>query len=81
MSESGLTHFLHDNYQTSFKKLLIEKRLLHAEKLWKENPALSISETAQLSGYDDPHYFARIYHKFRNKTPGQARKEGSRREP
>jgi AraC-like DNA-binding protein len=80
MSESGLTHFLHDNYQTSFKKLLIEKRLLHAEKLWREKPDLSISETAQLSGYDDPHYFARIYHKFRNKTPGQARKEGAHRE-
>ncbi len=75
MSDSGLTHFLHDRYGTSFKKLLIEKRLLHAEKLWKEDPSLSIAETAQLSGYDDPHYFARIYRKFRKTTPGMARKE------
>ena len=77
MSESGLTHFLHDNYQTSFKKLLIEKRLTHAEKLWKEDPSLSVSEAALMSGYDDPHYFTRIYSKFRNTTPGRARKEGS----
>ena len=77
MSESGLTHFLHDNYQTSFKKLLIEKRLAHAEKLWKDDPSLSISEAALLSGYDDPHYFTRIYSKFRHITPGRARKEGS----
>jgi AraC-like DNA-binding protein len=75
MSDSGLTHFLHDRYKTSFKKLLIEKRLQHAEKLWKEDPSLSISEAAQLSGYDDPHYFARIYRKVRNVTPGMARKE------
>ena len=75
MSDSGLTHFLHDRYKSSFKKLLIEKRLAHAEKLWKENPSLSISEAAQLSGYDDPHYFARIYRKVRNITPGMARKE------
>ena len=75
MSESGLTHFLHDNYHTSFKKLLIEKRLALVEKLWKENPGLSISETALLAGYEDPHYFTRIYRKFRNTTPGKARKE------
>ena len=75
MSDSGLTHFLHDRCKTSFKKLLIEKRLAHAEKLWKENPGLSISEAAQLSGYEDPHYFTRIYRKFRNITPGMARKE------
>lgn len=75
MSDSGLTHFLHDRYKTSFKKLLIEKRLAHAEKLWKENPSLSISEAAQLSGYDDPHYFTRIYRKVRSTTPGNARRE------
>lgn len=75
MSDSGLTHFLHDRYQTSFKKLLIEKRLAHAEKLWKENPSLSISEAAQMAGYDDPHYFTRIYCKVRGITPTSARKE------
>ena len=75
MSDSGLTHFLHDRCKTSFKKLLIEKRIAFAEKLWKEDPTLSISEAALRSGYDDPHYFTRIYRKVRHITPGMARKE------
>lgn len=68
MSDSSLTHFLRDNHQTSFKQLLIEKRLDHAEKLWRENPALSVAEAASLSGYDDPHYFSRLYRKNRQRT-------------
>ena len=68
MSDSSLTHFLRDNHQTSFKQLLIEKRLSHAEKLWRENPALSVAETAALCGYDDPHYFSRLYRKNRKHT-------------
>ena len=80
MSDSGLTHFLHDRCKTSFKKLLIEKRIAYAEKLWKEDPTLSISEAALRSGYDDPHYFTRIYRKVRRITPGMARKEKTEQE-
>ena len=68
MSESSLTHFLRDNHHTCFKQLLIEKRISHAEKLWRDNPALSVAETAALVGYDDPHYFSRLYRKNRNRT-------------
>jgi len=68
MSESSLTHFLRDNHHTSFKQLLIEKRLSHAEKLWRENPGLSVAETAAMVGYDDPHYFSRLYRKNRKRT-------------
>lgn len=68
MSESSLTHFLRNNHRTSFKQLLIEKRLSQAEKLWRENPSLSVAETAALVGYDDPHYFSRLYRKYRKRT-------------
>ena len=68
MSDSSLTHFLRDNHQSSFKQLLIEKRLSHAEKLLRENPALSIAEASVMSGYDDPHYFSRLYRKNRKRT-------------
>ena len=68
MSESSLSHFLKNNYDTSFKQLLIEKRLSHAEKLWKENTSISVAEAAARSGYDDPHYFSRIYRKNRGRT-------------
>jgi AraC-like DNA-binding protein len=68
MSESSLTHFLKDNYQTSFKQLLIEKRLTNAEKLLRDDPSLSIAEAALQSGFDDPHYFSRLYRKVRGQT-------------
>ena len=68
MSESSLTHFLKDNYQTSFKQLLIEKRISFAEKLWKDDPSLSVSEASIAAGYNDPHYFSRLYRKVRGQT-------------
>ena len=68
MSESSLTHFLKDNYQTSFKQLLIEKRISFAEKLWKDDPSLSVSEAALAAGYEDTHYFSRLYRKVRGQT-------------
>ena len=68
MSESSLSHFLKDNYQTSFKQLLIEKRISFAEKLWKDDPGISVSEAASAAGYDDPHYFSRLYRKVRGET-------------
>ena len=68
ISDSSLTHFLKDNYQTTFKQLLIEKRLSHAEKLWHDDPGMSVAEAAQLAGCDDPHYFSRLYRKVRGRT-------------
>lgn len=68
MSESSLTHFLRDHHRTSFKQLLIEKRLSHAEKIWRENPGSSVAEAAVAAGYDDTHYFSRLYRKNRKRT-------------
>ena len=74
ISESGLTHFLRGEYRTSFKELLIARRLDAADQLMKSDPALTIAEAARQSGFDDPHYFSRIYRKKRGITPGAARK-------
>ena len=68
MSMSSLTHFLRGNYHTSFKKMVIERRISHAEKLLKENPSLTIAEASVAVGYDDPHYFSRIYRQIRKRT-------------
>ena len=76
-SESSLTHYLRKEYRTSFKQLLIEKRLSEAEKLWKESPSTTIAETAAQVGYNDHHYFSRLYHNVRGKTPGEFRKNFS----
>ena len=71
MSVSSLTHFLRGNYRTSFKKMLIERRILHAEKLLKENPSLTIAEASVAVGYDDTHYFSRLYRQVRKRTARQ----------
>lgn len=68
MSDSSLTHFLRDNHATCFKQMLIEKRLEQAEKLWKEDSSISVAEAAASVGYDDPHYFSRLYRKNRGYT-------------
>lgn len=69
VSASTLTHFLRYEHRTSFKELLIAKRLDHAEKLLKHDPALTIAEAARLSGFNDPHYFSRLYRRKRGVTP------------
>ena len=74
ISESSLTHFLRNEHQTSFKELLIRKRLEAAEALWKDNPALTIGETAFRVGYEDHHYFSRIYRQERGISPGKFKK-------
>ncbi len=76
-SVSTLSHFLQKNSETSFKKLLIEKRLKRAEKLLAEHPEMSIAESADAVGIRDPYYFSRIYKKYRGKTPGDFRRKRS----
>ena len=69
ISQSGLEHFLHDKYQTSFKRLVIQLRLKKAEDLWRQNPDLPVGEIAGFVGISDPHYFSRLYRKERGITP------------
>ena len=76
-SVSSLSHFL-QREGTTFKKLLVEKRLAHAEKLLKAHPDMTIKEAADLSGFPDAYYFSRTYRKCRGRTPGEFRKNPER---
>lgn len=73
MSVSGLTHYLRSNFQTSFKEILIEKRLSRAAQLLREYPELSVAEVAAKVGYDDEFYFSRLFHRRRGVPPGKFR--------
>ncbi len=73
-SVSSLSHFL-QRQGTTFKKLLIEKRLTHAEALLKAHPEMTVKEAADRSGFSDAYYFSRIYRKYRSRTPGEFRKK------
>ena len=69
ISQSGLEHFLHDKYSTSFKRLVIQLRLKKAEELWKQNPDTPVGEIASAVGINDSHYFSRLYRKERGISP------------
>lgn len=73
-SVSTVSHFLQNHAGTSFKKLLIEKRLAYAEQLLKERGELSIGEVAEMVGIQDRYYFSRLYRKYRGTTPGKFRR-------
>lgn len=72
-SVSGMTHALRASGHKSFVALLTERRLAHAEMLLVENPDMTLSEAASLSGFQDPFYFSRAYRKSRGCTPGEYR--------
>ncbi len=74
-SVSSLSHMLSKKHGTTFKHMLIEKRLSKADLLLKSHPELSIGEIAFQVGFDDRLYFSRIYRKYRRKTPSQYRDE------
>ncbi len=66
-SESTLSHYLQQN-DTNLKYLIREKRISAAEELMKHDANLSFSEIASMVGYNDSHYFSRIYRKHRGLT-------------
>ncbi len=69
ISDSSLSHFLRAEHNTSFKELLISKKLDAAEKILRTDPAVTIAEAARQAGFDDPHYFSRLYRKKRGVAP------------
>lgn len=72
-SVSSISHLLRKKHGTTFKQLLIEKRLEQADRLLKTRPDLSIGEIAFQSGFEDRFYFSRIYRKYRKRMPSQER--------
>lgn len=73
MSVSGLTGYLRKNFNTSFKTILISKRIDLAADILRRSPALSIAEVAALAGYDDEFYFSRTFRKIKKISPGKYR--------
>ena len=71
ISISSLAHFLHDQYDTSFKKIEREIKIQLAEDFMKNNPNSNINEVATFIGINDPHYFSRIYRKERGYPPSK----------
>lgn len=77
-SVSSISQFLRKNYHTTFKGLVLENRLKHAEKYWKEHPDATVAEVAFSAGFSDQFYFSRVFHRLRGLPPGKYRAEISK---
>lgn len=74
ISPSQLNKLLKKDYATTFAELLIQCRLYKAkELLWGDELQYPIAEIAKKVGYDDSHYFSRLFRKKVGMTPSQYR--------
>lgn len=69
ISESYINRLLIKYKQKSFKKILTEIRMESARKLMLRYLAMPISEVAHAVGYNDPHYFSRMYKAYTGISP------------
>ena len=72
-SVSGLSHYLQEKHNTTLKSLIRSKRIQYAEKMMKKYPELNLSEIAAMAGFNDSHYFSRVYHQLRGISPSDYR--------
>jgi AraC-like DNA-binding protein len=68
-SASSVSHMIKAQFGTSFKQLLIQKRVQHFEHILNTEPSVNVAEAASRVGYDDAFYFSRLYKKVRHITP------------
>ena len=74
---SGISRHFTQAYGLSPSAYLNEKRLGHARQLlWQ--PELSIAAVAERSGFTDPAYFSRLFHRVTGTAPRQFRQRLSR---
>ncbi len=73
-SVSAVTHELKSRYNTSFSRLLIERRIARAEELMMRHPEQTVAEISLQVGVDDPYYFSRFYRKYRGYPPTEFRR-------
>ena len=79
VSPSQLNKLLKKDYDTTFAELLIQYRLDKAKELLQSDGLqYPIAEIAKKVGYDDSHYFSRLFRKKVGMTPSQYRKSSSK---
>lgn len=73
ISTSQLNKLLKKGYGNTFSELLIQYRLDKAKELLQAELHYPVSEIANKVGYDDPHYFSRLFRKKIGQSPVQYR--------
>ena len=73
VSKDYLRHLFTQYIGESPLRTIVSARIDHAKKLLK-NPELSISNIAELCGFEDPYYFSRLFKNYTGKSPSAFRK-------
>jgi YesN/AraC family two-component response regulator len=68
-SPSTVSHLFSRHIGRSFKQVLIEMKLQHAEAYMQAHPEATIADAAASAGYADPLYFSRLYRRYRCTSP------------
>jgi two-component system, response regulator YesN len=68
-STSSVSHLCQKHLGTTFKRLVAELRVAHAEERMRTIPGITVKEAAYAVGYDDPAYFSRVYRSVRGRPP------------
>jgi len=68
-SASTVSHLFSNLLHKSFKQVMTELKIEKADELFLQDPEITVKETANLLGYDDPYYFSRLYKQYRGYAP------------
>lgn len=77
-SPEHLSRQFSQQYGTTLKKYILNKRLELAETILINQPMLRISEVGYISGFSSPDYFCAHFKKYRNMSPTKFREINSK---
>lgn len=73
MSQSQLTRYFKSEFSTTPNRYITEFKINRAKEMFLNAPELSIKTVSSDLGFDDQHYFSRIFTKLSGETPTEYR--------
>lgn len=73
MSQSQLTRYFKSEFSTTPNRYIAEFKISRAKEIFLNSPELSIKTVSADLGFDDQHYFSRLFTKIAGETPSEYR--------
>lgn len=73
MSQSQLTRYFKSEFNTTPNRYIAEFKINRAKEIFLNSPELSIKTVSADLGFDDQHYFSRLFTKISGETPSEYR--------
>ncbi len=71
MSQSQLTRYFKSEFSTTPNRYITEFKISRAKEIFLNSPELSIKTVSADLGFDDQHYFSRLFTKISGETPSE----------